>query len=1121
MYHNFEKNKKGSYYKGRKILFSAIIAALSTFPVYQVQARPNIFADIPLNLQNSSTITTRYSVKPNVTLLIDRSASMHEALTYKCKINVHIKIGKTYQWTGWSDYQYGYDSRPPNTKDTLYSCKKETDKLDGVKAVLLNILEDYHDDMYFAFRPLKKADDSTIEFLDTSIPELYQQIVNNINSAKASSGTPLTKQIPVVARNLVMNKLKYRCQKSYLVILTDGESDDTYAVSDAKVDGYFDEGKSDLDRIKFFAVGGKSRLANKPNRLLYYTKTLASKNFGPYIYSALFYKENGNKIYLSPKRTTDEAGQAWDATNELTGKPFEQKAETFTIGVGLGQKHNSIGNIAIDYLENGAMPAGNFFNANSQKEIIEAFSKIFESIKGSQDTTTTTTVSTAPTVAISSSTQNHLSITATTESGAWSSNLCIRQITDDNNAKCAQPSYGNRQLLLNDGTNTYLYSDNLSNFNNAYFKIDNDTNQNEWLKGLLTWLSRSKNDNDINQINGFNPGKDSKYRVRTDETRDLGDIIDNPIITAGDQNGINQKYMITSANDGMVYVFGATNDANHPYDLKFNFMPMNIERQSNDGSDLVSHYYKDLVDINYGKNSNYPHRFLLNGGMAVQQTEKRVDSEGKLLPQQTIMVSNMGQAGRGAFAINIGGKDLVSGQAVGVDNMGSEEWYKDISLFQTPTGKDNYFGFTVGTPAIARLRVNEDTDASATSVANHIREAAFINNGYNYSETLASNSAGRLSAESALYIYDILGVDVGTDGFQKIGSKGELIAKLAPKVNDDSDDEQATGGLSSPTAIDIDNDGVVDIVYAGDYSGNLYRFDLRSPKPSEWTVHKLFSAGAPITSAPSVILVKNANINNNNSLTGLTAIVTFGTGSDIYQSDLTNKNQQAVYGIYDNLSISSPSEISKETDLLQQQLTISGKYRMLSDYKFNPKSHRGWFFNLESDTGERVVSKPIVASYAGAVISRKYELKKDDKPEDPCKVTERKQESDVYSGKIQYNIKTGGLLKKSDPHFVFDKKAPVGAASTSQGLYSFTLSGNSSAEIGGSLTQSSLVGNGGSGGNGGPGGGPGGPNTPSFCTNKPIIAVDTDGNVVTVNIPRCPVKFQRLSWKEVKTGYIN
>ena len=126
----------------------------------------------------------------------------------------------------------------------------------------------------------------------------------------------------------------------------------------------------------------------------------------------------------------------------------------------MGQKTSSKGQIAIPYLENGATPpgqhpTGNFFNTNSQKEIIEAFKKIFESIQGTQKNEITTTASTAPTVAISSSEQNRLSITAIVESGAWSSKICIREITDTNNSTCKSPSYGNRKLLLNDGTNAY------------------------------------------------------------------------------------------------------------------------------------------------------------------------------------------------------------------------------------------------------------------------------------------------------------------------------------------------------------------------------------------------------------------------------------------------------------------------------------------------------------------------------------------------------------------------------------------------------------------------------------------------------------------------------------------
>ena len=191
----------------------------------------------------------------------------------------------------------------------------------------------------------------------------------------------------------------------------------------------------------------------------------------------------------------------------------------------------------------------------------------------------------------------------------------------------------------------------------------------------------------------------------------------------------------------------------------------------------------------------------------------------------------------------------------------------------------------------------------------------------------------------------------------------------------------------------------------------------------------------------------------------------------------------------------SPTEVNKSA-LLEQELTASGEYRMLTDKKLDPKVHRGWFFNLENGTGERVVSKPAVISYAGAVISRTYEVKKENKLEDPCQATESKQDSNVYSRRIQYNIKTGGRLKKGDPNFIFDSNAPFGSSVTIRGLYSFTISSAAnSVEISGNLTQ-----------------------TPleekqrnqelEDCTRSPIVGVDTNGNTITINASRMRNKIQ-------------
>ncbi|WP_275415199.1 PilC/PilY family type IV pilus protein [Snodgrassella gandavensis] len=1114
MRHKFVKNKKGKFLKGQKILFSAVTAALSAFPALPALAEVNIFADTPLYLQNSLTITTAYSVKPNITLFIDDSVSMNRRFiegkdTFKCRSRTSIRKnarGRTVAWSPWSKYQYGLHEIPANTDDIQYRCREHR-KVDGVKDVLLNILANYHNNMYFAFHPLHEGgiDPRYNTFYDTSDSTQYDTLTELIKDMPTRGATPITQRFPVMARNLVMNKLQYRCQKSYIVLLTDGEAQNQMAKSDADVDGYFDgEWQSDTQRHRFFH---HDHDINKPHRLEFYSRTLNTKSFGDFIYDRNFYDKNGSHIYSGiQKRTTDNAGKAWNSPDPLNNnRPFTQTAETFTIGVALGERNSNLGRLAIPYLENGATPSTNFYNTNSQAEVMDAFAKIFESIKGSSETITITSTSTAPAVAVSQSDRGKISITAITESGSWGSKICIRQITDKVNKECTgQPSFNNRQLLLNDGSQTYLYPERLTGLNNDTFKISNNgKNQSEWLNGLLTWLSRSKPDNDIKTRDFV-----LDYRNRL-ETRDVGDIIDNPIITlADDENGGLQKYMITSANDGMVYVFRSTNEQNRPYDLKFNFMPMGIERQSNDGSDLVSHYYKDLTNNNYGKNNEHPHRFLLNGGMVAQQTERSNEKNSNTpRPQQTFMVSTMGQAGRGAFAINIGGNDLISRHPVAVDNIGSSDWYNNVALFQTPTGPNNYFGFTVGTPAIARIRVNEEQNASPTSVANHIREAAFISNGYNYSATLGSDHDAQPSSESALYIYDILGVDVGTDGYRETGfRKGELIAKLAPEVdaNQDPDADGATGGLSSPTVIDINNDGVADIAYAADYSGNLYRFDLRSPDPSLWTVHKIFSAGKPITSAPGVILANNRD--------NLTAIITFGTGSDIYQSDLSSTKQQTVYGIYDDLTNPRPTEISRGT-LLQQQLTTSNGYRQLSEHPFDPHVNKGWYFNLESDTGERVVTKPITASYAGVVFARKYKTTKDDdnQLEDPCVETKHKQENKVYTSVIQYNIKTGGRLKHTDPNFGL-VGVPFGAVMTIEGLYSLTKSttgfigADGDPDVGRDGTQSPLR-------HAGP--------PPEACARAPVEGVDTEGNVIVIHVPKCPIRFKRLSWREVKTDYIN
>ena len=1161
-----KNNRKTRFPKGKKILVSAVTGALGILMAPYTCATANSFADTPLRLQQKSITQSAYSVKPNVAIFVDDSLSMGYTLThnkpskdpkkllYKCrKLRPGEKENKLPKYwdshSGWIQDLTLEEAEAIKSKGG-YGCNPYT-RFDPAKDILITIINEYRDKMYFALRPLHSEKDGSDQqkwsnsFHETSDSSEFKSMLDNIEKLEGRGLTPTTRVFPVVARNLIMNKLKYRCQRSYIIFLSDGlagkyraASDKSFTTPNKDLDEFFDKRfSSNKERDDLLYKGGTGIRSKIVDRLAFYTETLANPmahtdskdpkipgnplGFGPYIYSKDYYNIKGDNItkgISNFKRTTDEAGKPWNSIDKNTQKPFYQIAETYTIGFALAQvdpdnpEDESKDERAFIYLSNGATPRGlhprgNFFNANSKTEITEAFRTIFQNISSKEKASTINLTTNAPSMGISSTSTDDLGITAKIETGSWSSQICIHDLTNRNSDKNSdknsdqnsedtgqtinkndckvQPSFTNRKLLINNGKTTYLYS-NLEpeqGLNNNSFKIsaNADKNKTEWLDGLLTWLSRAKEDKNINQ-DGFVLG----YRQRPDSARNMGDIIDNTILTAGRSEYNKQKYLITSANDGMVYVFRAANDEKHPYDLKFNYMPMSIERDSIDGSDIVGHYYKDMLDEKYGQNSEHPHRYLLNGGIVVRETSDRKDKAGV---NQIFMVSTMGQAGRGAFAINIGGQDIVTGNDIAADNIGSEGWYNNVSLFQTPSGANNKLGYTIGKPAIARIRVNRDTEASDTTITDHLRQTAIISNGYNSKDS---------NDESALYIYDALGVDVGIDSYQQTGDqKGTLIKKIIASKDG--------GGLSSPTAVDINSDGITDLAYAGDYKGNLYRFDFRSPDPDKWTVKKIFSANAPITVAPAVY---RAAENAKNKL-----VIVFGTGSDIYQSDRDSLQQQTMYGIYDDYTEQKNVLIDKAS--LVQQTMEDGDgdgddYRYLTNNTFSPEKNNGWYFNLYKD-GERVTESVQKLLTTGIVMTRSYSIERNGELNDPCEESSMTEKTKVVSRLTQFNALTGAALTQNEAHIVVNSDQPLASSSKMANSIGVLVSNTNSGYVD-ALDA----------GNSGKELDPQHPIPPSKCFRKKPFGMNDKGEKFEIEgAVMCPISFNRLSWREIKTSYLS
>ncbi|HGO7634995.1 TPA: PilC/PilY family type IV pilus protein, partial [Neisseria meningitidis] len=127
-----------------------------------------------------------------------------------------------------------------------------------------------------------------------------------------------------------------------------------------------------------------------------------------------------------------------------------------------------------------------------------------------------------------------------------------------------------------------------------------------------------------------------------------------------------------------------------------------------------------------------------------------------------------------------------------------------------------------------------------------------------------------------------------------------------------------------PTLVDKDLDGTVDIAYAGDRGGSMYRFDLSGNNPTSWSARAIFSGNKPITSAPAISQLKDKRV------------VIFGTGSDLSEDDVLSTSEQYIYGIFDDDMVANNVNVKLSGlggGLLEQHLTQEDKTLFLTDYK--------------------------------------------------------------------------------------------------------------------------------------------------------------------------------------------
>ncbi|HGG9483387.1 TPA: PilC family type IV pilus tip adhesin, partial [Neisseria meningitidis] len=482
-----------------------------------------------------------------------------------------------------------------------------------------------------------------------------------------------------------------------------------------------------------------------------------------------------------------------------------------------------------------------------------------------------------------------------------------------NDIQSREPTFNQRQTVirLDKGVHQIklqgneVTSFNVNNGNDTFgivkdLGVDPDTS--EWKKVLLPWTVRASNND--NQFKTFNQEeKDGKPKY-SQKYRSRDNSNNNGNRNLGDI--INSPivavggYLATSANDGMVHIFKKNGGGDdRNYSLKLSYIPGTMPRKDIESKE--STLAKELRA--FAEKGYVGDRYGVDGGFVLRQVNNLNGQD------RVFMFGAMGFGGRGAYALDLTKADSNDP--------------KNASLFDVKNGDSSAeLGYTVGTPQIGKTHDG--------------KYAAFLASGY------ATKTIDSTDNKTALYVYDLE------------NNNGTPIAKIEVP--------NGKGGLSSPTLVDKDLDGTVDIAYAGDRGGNMYRFDLSGQDPKQWSVRTIFSGNKPITSAPAISQLKDKRV------------VIFGTGSDLSEEDVLNTDEQYIYGIFDDDTAASNVDVKLKGlggGLLEQVLEQKDKTLFLTDYKRSDGSgDKGWVVKLEA--GQRVTVKPTVVLRTAFVTIHKY-----------------------------------------------------------------------------------------------------------------------------------------------------
>ena len=906
------------------------------------------------------------------------------------------------------------------------------EKENSLKRVLPDLIREYGDKASWGLSWMESINSSSnAHNTEIGLTDDYQRIINAISNSRYNGGTPFLTGYVNAVDKFAKTPIPLSCTNNYIIAMTDGsENSDRYQDVNPRISSSEVWQAANVSEYPKLTVSGKTFEpyqfgedgGSYNQRWDGWAGDYYSDTWGTSYY--LWYSRKGqvksNSLYGLSSSEVDYLDSIF--LKQLSDPLLKNtNIKTYTVAYGMG---TSSGDRRTKHmLKKGAIGEGmyngnpTYFDANDEQGLRDAFARMFEEMtKQSNDGTQPVAIvdgspsTVKPTVGESTGAssvhteESKHAIAAPTvtgddtqirpeenvalwlpigeEKGLRSAELRFyKPDYDAQDPKAYLPTlpvdstYGTpnyttyRHSFISDKNSVSTMDSYFMSGNNTYFALNAiGTKSDEWDQALLPWLSRSKKDSDIQAL-GYKENTD--YRTRT---YPMGDILESDILTVGDLVDGNsstgfkgrKQFVVAAANDGMAYIFKSnaaqnTVNASTPYNLMMTYAPSALQRQNTD--DTLATHYKKLAKEDYAQTPDNPHLYMLSGGISGHTLNKPFKIE--------YMVGNAGRGAKGLYAMNISA----------INESSDRNWQNTVPLFDAGAhrgGNESQMGYTVGYSMNERFGQNvlkkDSSGKFERSVDNGIHMYTAVGSGFSTKTDLEKQ-------ETALYIYDTFGgADVGIEGcgYDKstltsnhknsvscVGSK-EKRGQLVTKVSLGN-----TGGLATPALYDVDGDHVMDYIFAGDYSGNMYRCDVRDYKNVSCSMIFKGSKDRPVTSAPIIARLDNGEF-----------VVTWGTGSDMFPADITENKRQALYAVYqkfdelNNIDKEYAGKTFTESDLLKQditsskgswetydlQRTVDGEYKNGSKMRNGDGTlaYQGWMLELDATKGERVVTRPML-----------------------------------------------------------------------------------------------------------------------------------------------------------------